>query len=88
MSKTIPKCADCKNEIPVGKYYEVQEKGGKIYENYCSPCWTKAPKYQHEIKNGMLKVVEAEREREKREREKRESKTFVRNVKAIRLRFN
>jgi len=69
MSEPIPKCSSCKNEIPVGKYYEIQEKGGKIYENYCSPCWTKKPMYQHEIKNGMLILVEAERERE-RERER------------------
>jgi len=30
----IQKCSTCKNEIPAGKYYEIQEKGGKIYETY------------------------------------------------------
>ena len=68
MSEPVLKCANCQKEIPVGKYYEVQEKGGRKIESYCSPCWTKEPKFEFEIKNGTLILVEVERERE-RERE-------------------
>jgi hypothetical protein len=41
MSEPIPKCSNCQQEIPVGKYYEIrenEERGGKNIRNYCSPC--------------------------------------------------
>jgi len=81
MSEPILKCSTCKNEIPVGKYYELHGYGDKM-GSYCSPCWDKEKaRYEVEIKNGVFKVTERERERE------RESKIFVRNVKTIQLRF-
>jgi hypothetical protein len=65
MSKPILKCFSCKNEIPIGKYYQLHKDQNKIGD-YCSPCWTKEQvKYEVEIKKGLLKVVETERERER-----------------------
>lgn len=64
MSKEI-KCLNCKNEIPVGKYYELYKENDKVGD-YCSPCWTKeSPKHEPLIKKGLLKVIERERERAK-----------------------
>jgi len=64
MAEPILKCFSCKNEIPVGKYYELHNDKGKVGD-YCSPCWTKEQtKYEPDIKKGLLKVVETERERE------------------------
>ena len=69
------KCTSCQTEIPVGKYYELYKEKDKIGD-YCSPCWTKEQiGYEDQIKKGLLKVIEAERERE------RETKLFVRDVK-------
>ena len=63
------KCFSCKNEIPVGKYYELHIKQLDAfykYGDYCSPCWDKEKtRYETEIKNGNFKVMEAERERER-----------------------
>ena len=58
-------CRNCKQEIPVGKYYELYKENDKIGD-YCSPCWTKEQvKYEPHIKKGLLKVIERERERER-----------------------
>ncbi len=69
MSEPLKKCSACKNEIPVGKYFELHGKQlDTFYKigDYCSPCWTKEEtRYEIEIKNGRLKVIEAERERER-----------------------
>lgn len=57
-------CTSCKQEIPVGKYYELWEgKGGNKEGDYCPPCWKEAgEKYEPLIKEGMFKLVERERE--------------------------
>ena len=76
MPEPIQKCFNCKNEIPVGKYFELHIKQPDAfykYGDYCSPCWDKEKVcYEIEIKNGNFKVIEAERERE-RERERAKS---------------
>jgi len=79
MSEPIPKCSTCKNEIPVGKYYQLHNEKNKMGD-YCSPCWNKEQSsYKFEIENGKFKVIEAERERE-RERAKSRSSYQVANV--------
>ena len=73
MSGSIPKCSTCKNEIPVGKYYELHVKQPDAfykYGDYCSPCWDKERfGFEIEIKKGNFKVIEAEREREREQKE-------------------
>jgi len=41
MSEPLKKCSACKNEIPVGKYFELHGKQlDTFYKigDYCSPC--------------------------------------------------
>ena len=55
------KCTGCKNEIPVGKYYELYKEDIKV-EVFCSPCWGKEQvKYEDDIKKELLSLTKRER---------------------------